>query len=225
MENKQTTWMNRAALYELLSLGFLVPTKQTAEVLSSGEFAAAVSEVLEALDISPELREAVECNVVLYKDRNVEEIYHEVLRDSTRLFVGEREPLITPYAGVHAAHERGQQGLLFVGKESMEIERFMKARGIAKDLQAGQSNDPLDHVGTVCEFLKYLCLVNAQAVVPVEGAIVAEEDFEIFWQDLWGEYPAWCAEETLHQANSNFYRALAIMLKAACEDATSGMSA
>lgn len=202
-----------------------MPRYEIAEALSSGEFAEASAEVLEDLGASRDLCETVASYLTSYKDRNVEEIYHEVLRDSTRLFVGEREPLITPYAGVHAAHERGQQGLLFVGKESMEIERFMKARGIAKDLQAGQSNDPLDHVGTVCEFLKYLCLVNAQAVVPVEGAIVAEEDFEIFWQDLWGEYPAWCAEETLHQANSNFYRALAIMLKAACEDATSGMSA
>lgn len=211
--------MNRATLYELLSLGFLMPRRETAEALSSGEFAEASGEVLMALDISKDT-----CNQIIglfasYKGRDPEEIYHEILRDFTRLFVGEREPLVTPYAGVRASQEKGHQALLFVGKESMAIERFMKTRGVTKDLQAGQSNDPLDHVGTVCEFLKYLCLVNAQAVVPVEGAEVADEDFEAFWRDLWGNYPKWCVESVLTQANSHFYRAMAVLLEAACEDA------
>lgn len=218
MGNELTTWMHRATLYELLSLGFLLPSQQLAEALTSGEFAEAADEVLKSLNTSESLRESATSLLDSYRGRDTDEVYHEILRDSTRLFVGEREPLITPYAGVQAAKERGQQGLLFVGKESMAIERFMKARGVAKDLQAGQSNDPLDHIGTVCEFLKYLCLVNAQAVVPVEGATIAADDFEMFWRDLWGTYPMWCAETLSEQANSDFYRGMAAMLKAACED-------
>lgn len=218
MGNEQITWMQRATFYELLSLGFLMPSRQLAEALTSGEFAEAAEEVLKSLEVSKELGEQAASLLDSYHGRDTDEVYHEVLRDSTRLFVGEREPLITPYAGVHAAQERGQQGLLFVGKESMAIERFMKVHGVTKDLQAGQANDPLDHVGTVCEFLKYLCLVNAQAVVPVEGATIAEEDFEIFYRDLWGDYPMWCAGELLDKAKSDFYRGMANMLKATYED-------
>lgn len=219
MNGNEQTWLNRAALYELLALGFLRPEPTTAEALASGELAEAADEVLAALGAAADVRAAVAGELAPCNGADADDIYHEILRDYTRLFVGEREPAVTPYAGVRAAQERGQAGLLFVGRESMAIERFMRTRGAKKDLSAGQSNDPVDHVGTVCEFLKYLCLVNARAVKPAAGAQVAEADFALFWRDLWGFYPSWCADEVERLASTGFYRAMALLLRAACEDA------
>lgn len=219
MNANEQTWLNRAALYELLALGFLRPEPATAEALASGELAEAAGEVLAALGAAADVRTSVAEELSAYAGADSDSVYHDILRDYTRLLVGEREPAVTPYAGVRVAQERGQAGLLFVGRESMAIERFMRGRGVAKDLSAGQSNDPVDHVGTVCEFLKYLCLVNARAVEPAAGTQVDEADFALFWRDLWGSYPSWCAGEVGRLAATGFYRAMALLLRAACEDA------
>lgn len=220
MNGNEQTWLNRAALYELLALGFIRPEAATAEALATGELAEAADEVLAALGAAADVRATVAEELSAYAGTDAEAAHHDILRDYTRLLVGEREPAVTPYAGVRAAQQRGQTGLLFVGRESMAIERFMRARGVAKDLSAGQSNDPVDHVGTVCEFLKYLCLVNAHAVETAPGAHIDEADFALFWRDLWGAYPSWCAGEVEHLASTGFYRAMALLLKAACEDAS-----
>lgn len=220
MNVTEETWMARATLYELLALGFLRPEAATAEALVTGELTEAADEVLAALGAAADVRATVAGELSTYAGTDAEAAHHEILRDYTRLLVGEREPAVTPYAGVRAAQKRGQTGLLFVGRESMAVERFMRARGVAKDLSAGQSNDPVDHVGTVCEFLKYLCLVNARAVEPAAGAQIEEVDFALFWRDLWGAYPSWCADEVEHLATTGFYRAMALLLKAACKDAS-----
>lgn len=137
-------WMARAALFELLSLGLLKPGRPIAEALASGEFAAACAETLGALGLG-DAAAAAGVDLADYEGDNAEKIYHEVLREYTRLFVGTREPLITPFAGVRASQAQGQRGLLFVGKESMAVERFMRRCGVAKNLAAGQSNDPAPH--------------------------------------------------------------------------------
>lgn len=84
-----------------------------------------------------------------------------------------------------------------VNPESMAIERFMRRCGVTKNLSAGQSNDPLDHIGTVCEFLEYLCLVAAKAIQPNEGTILYANDFAEFLDEFFSEYATWCASEIL----------------------------
>lgn len=207
-------WMARAALFELLSLGLLKPGRPIAEALASGEFAAACAETLGALGLG-DAAAAAGVDLADYEGDNAEKIYHEVLREYTRLFVGTREPLITPFAGVRASQAQGQRGLLFVGKESMAVERFMRRCGVAKNLAAGQSNDPVDHIGTMCEFAKFLCLVNARAVVPAEGARVEPGDFDAFMDDHFVSYAVWCAGQLRELSSVPFYRAMAAVLDAA----------
>lgn len=207
-------WMARATLFELLSLGLLRPGRSTAEVLVSGEFATACVETVGALRRA-DAATAIGSLLVVYEGKKAEEVYHEILREYTRLFVGEREPLVTPFAGVRAAQARGQRGLLFVGPESMAIERLMRRCGVAKNLAAGQSNDPVDHIGTMCEFAKFLCLVNARAVAPAEGTVVEPDDFGTFVADHFAPYAAWCAERLRKLSDVLFYRAMADMLDAA----------
>lgn len=212
MEN----WMHRAAAFELLSLAFLPPSREVAEALVAGEFADACSEALGGLGIDAPSRSETLGPLSEYERRDADAVYHELRCEHMHLFVGEREAAVTPYVGVWAAQQRGQQGLLFVGKESVAIEHFMRDHGAVKNLAAGQSNDPMDHVGTICEFLKYLCLVNAKAVQAPEGIVVAENDYDEFVQCHFIDYVIWCSSRVHELARIPFYESMALMLAAVC---------
>lgn len=211
-------WMRRAAAFELLSLALLPPVRKVADALVSGEFEDACAEVFDGgWSSGPGLSLSTE-PLGGYAGREADAVFHEIRCEHAMLFaVCGRAPRITPYVGVWFAERQGQTGLLFVGKESMDIERFMRRCGVAKDLAAGQSNDPVDHIGTVCEFMQYLCLVNARAVVPGEGAEVHEDDFEVFHREHFHGYALWCASEIRTCSSSTFYAFVADALElAAC---------
>ncbi|WP_180326657.1 TorD/DmsD family molecular chaperone [Raoultibacter phocaeensis] len=205
-------WMYGATAFELLSLAFLLPTKDTAEALVAGEFADACEEVLVALECESAARDEITSFLSGYGGKDAEEVFHVLRTEYTYLFVGEREPRVTPFIGVWAAHERGQKGLLFVNKESVEIEHFMRDRGVTKNLAAGQVNDPVDHIGTVFEFVKYLCLVNAKAIQAPENVAIEEGDYETFVCEYVSFYARWFADQVFEQARCPFYKAMALFL-------------
>ena len=213
--------MVEATAFELLSLAFLLTTQDVAKALVSGEFANACDEVLEALEGDSSAKSDIASLLSIYRGEEADEVFHALRKEYTFLFVGEREPRITPFAGVWAAQERGQKGLLFVGKESVEIEHFMRDRGVAKNLAVGQVNDPVDHVGTVCEFLKYLCLANAKAIQAPEGFAIQDGDYEVFARTYFGPYARWFSDQVADQARCPFYKAMAFFLKRVCESSGS----
>lgn len=211
-------WMCRATAFEILSLMFLPPDRGTAKALVGGEFSTSCCEVVDmlTLDGAEDISHIISTLLEAYEGLDEEEVYHALRQEHTHLFVGEREPLVTPYVGVWAAEQRGQNGLLFVGKESQEVERFMSRCGVVKNLAAGQANDPVDHVGTICEFLKYLCLVNAKAIQVPEHAIVENDDFENFLQKHFSLYSLWCSDKVASLARCPFYVASAHILRSVC---------
>ena len=202
-------WMHLATAWELMSLAFLPLRREVSEALAAGEFEGACGECLEALGIDGA---AVIELLSGYADADADAAYHELRRGQTSLFVGVHRPLVTPYLGVRDIEKRGGKGVLAIGKESMAIERFMRERGVAKNLALGQSNDPVDHIGTVCEFLKLLCLVNARAVAAPTGFEIAEGDYELFLREHFVEYAAWCSTELQEKSCTPFYQAMGIML-------------
>ena len=202
-------WMHLATAWELMSLGFLPLSREVSEALAAGEFAGACGECFEALGIDGVAAIRLLSN---YAGADADSAYHELRREQTRLFVGVHRPLVTPYLGVRDIEKRGGKGVLAIGKESVAIERFMRRRGVAKNLALGQSNDPVDHVGTVCEFLKLLCLVNARAVAAPAGFEIAEGDYELFLCEHLVEYAAWCSAELQEKSCMPFYQAMGIML-------------
>jgi len=215
-------WMLRATAFELLALMYLTPTKESAEALATGDFSDACDEVLQAMGCDQSERGRVTDPLASYAGQDADKVFHELRHEHTHLFVGERFPLITPYAGVWAAEQKGQKGLLFVGRESMDIERFMRRCGVAKNLEAGQANDPVDHVGTMCEFLKYLCLLNAQAVQAPSGAQVEDGDFETFLKDYFQSYARWLSQRSLELARIPFFQASAQFLDLVLMNLTEG---
>ncbi len=205
-------WMCGATAFELLSLAFLLPTKNTAEALVAGEFADACEEVLKAFGCDSPAVGDIASFLGDYDGKDAEEVFHALRTEYTYLFVGEREPRVTPFVGVWAAQERGQKGLLFVSKETVEIEHFMRDRGVAKNLEAGQVNDPVDHIGTVFEFMKYLCLANAKAIQAPQGVVIEEGDYETFVCEHVSPYARWFSDQVFEQARCPFYKAMALFL-------------
>lgn len=206
------TWLNRATLYEVLSLAFLPTTPVVAGALVAGEFAEACAEVALANGLSDGVRSSMGAALGSYRGASSEAVFHALRQEYTRLFVGTREPLITPYAGVRAANARGRRGLLFVGTESMAIERTMRACGIAH--AQGAPNEPLDHMGSLCEFMSYLCLACAGSVALPESAGDPVEVYRAFYEEHFAPFARWFAPEVASLSGCTFYQAMASMLEA-----------
>lgn len=200
-EDKQV-WMNRASLFELLALSFLRVGEDLSCALVSGEYAEALEELLAANDL-----EVVE--LCEYVGRGAEDVLHEVRREYTRLFVGTRDPLVSPYAGVWYAKEHGAPPMLFVGKESMAIERFMKSCGVGR---AGEANEPLDHIGSMLEFLEFLCLIKAEAVRAPEGFEVPDLAYDDFRREHFDGFAKKFAGAVFEKTQAGVYKAASCAL-------------
>ncbi len=208
--------MALASAWELLSVAFLPPAKSAVEALCSGEFADELARQCDALGLDePEACEVVE-TIGAYAGCEPEALYHEILQEHTRLFVGEHGPAITPFVGVRESERKGSVGVLFLGRTSVEMERFMKSRGIGKDVAGGQANDPLDHIGSVCEFMEYLCLANARAIKVPEGFSVRPDDCGCFARSFVRDYARWLSDELAAQSRCAFLRAMGRYLVMVC---------
>ncbi|MEC4183908.1 molecular chaperone TorD family protein [Adlercreutzia sp. R21] len=219
MESKMTAemWMHRASAFELLSLAFLLPSRPLAEAVAAGEYAEAADEVFGLTAPNDARVTEAAAHLAAAAGGDGEATLHALRREHTRLLVGEKEPLLTPYAGIWRAQQQGQQGLLFVSETSLAIERFMARCGVAKDLAAGQTNDPVDHIGTMAEFLQFLCLVQAEAVQAPEGAVIGADDFDAFFAEYFAPYACWLASELAAQTRSEFFKGAALLLAVAAE--------
>lgn len=171
-------WMNKAALYELLSVSFRFPTEETANVIVSGEFAEALQEIGRLDEVDGALLEECASDLAGYVGQNSDDVFHRLRKEHTRLFVGQGSYLVSPYAGIWDAEQNGRPALLMVNPESMAIERFMRRCGVG---QPEGTNEPLDHIASLLEFLYYLCLVKAGAVQPPAHASIQEHDYELFF--------------------------------------------
>lgn len=205
-------WMVRSTAFELLAIAFLFPQREGVNALVSGEFSEACAEAFGSLNFDEIDLRAAASELATYRGSNADEVFHELRREYTRLYVGEREPLIMPFAGVVKARKRGQKGLLFVGAESMAIERFMRRCGVEKAAAKARENDPVDHIGTMCEFLQYLSLINAGAVKAPPGAIVKVSDYDTFFKNHFRDYAHWLGDQTGVLTRGLFYRAMARLL-------------
>jgi len=89
----------------------------------------------------------------------------------------------------------------------------MKRCGMVKNLQDGKANDPMDHVGTMCEFLEYLCLLKAEAIVGPVGIEVGENDLGEFFETHFEPYAVWCASRVKEGARTALYRSMSDLLE------------
>jgi TorA maturation chaperone TorD len=205
------TWMNKAAFFELLARAFIYPTDEVVGALISGDFAAAAQEILEVNGLETDkTNEAIE-KLASFGDQEQVTVFHDLRREYTRLFVGAPKPSVSPYAGVWYAERMGIQPLLFVGKESMAIERFMRRCGIG---QPKGTNNPLDHISSMLEFTQYLCMERAGVVASAQGSSIPENAYEEFYREHLLPFSGPFSEAVIEQSRSSFFRSTACLLAA-----------
>jgi TorA maturation chaperone TorD len=205
------TWLNKAALYEILALAFLLTQRELAEALASGGYAEALGEIATANGLNVAATTQAFEELVSYQDHDADELFHKLRCEHTYLYVGAPEPAVSPYAGVWFAKEQGVEPLLFVNKESMAVERFYRACGVG---QPEGTNEPLDHIGSELEFLQYLSLLRAEAAIPPEGVIVPKDAYEDFYREHFIGFAHKLAAATMASSRIPFYRAVARVLAA-----------
>jgi TorA maturation chaperone TorD len=213
-KNTQQPWINKAALFEVAALAFLPTQQELAEALASGEYAEALAEIAEANGLvgaeGRPLMEDLE-GLAAYEGAEVDALFHELRIEHTHLFVGAPKPFVSPFAGVWFAEEQGVEPLLFVNKESMAVERFLRSCGIG---QPEGTNEPLDHIGSELEFLQYLCLLRAEAVVPAEGVEIPEDTYERFYHEHFISFAHKFAAATIRESRMPFFAVMARVIAA-----------
>ncbi|MCB7036822.1 TorD/DmsD family molecular chaperone [Eggerthella sinensis] len=207
----EKTWESKAALYELLAKTFLFTQREIVGALTSGEYQEALAEVTEINDLPKDWGECGANELNRYRGKDEDEAFHRMRKEYTRLYIGSRDPLIIPFAGTWEASQAGWKPLLFVGKKSMEIERFMRTCGIVR---TGESNDPLDHIGSMLEFIMHLCMLNAGLVDRPAGVDIPDRAYEDFYEDHFIGFARAFAEETIEKSSEAFFTVGAQVLRA-----------
>lgn len=225
-ENNATNdWLMRAAFYELLAKSFLYPAKSLAEAVVSGDYADAAKEICLELEpkAAPEgegMPEGVfekESNSLsdlldglgIYRGRDPEELLHELRIEHTRLFIGTRRPVVSPYGGVWEARKNGAEPLLFLSNEALAVEQIMRAVGIGSPQGI---KEPLDHIGSELEFLQYLCLVLAGVEPAHEKAEISEVGYREFVSKHVRNWNRDFANAVIANSESPFFQAAARLL-------------
>ena len=202
------TCLAAAQLFELLSMGLRLPDKQLAETLANGEYADALQETLSSLGI---VDDGFSDSLRIYVGQDAEALFHRTRAEYTRLFVGAPHALVSPYAGVYYAEKVGVTPVLYVNKESMEVERFMAACGVVRP---EGTNEPLDHIASELEFLEYLVLDAIGAMHDEERQPVPGGSLEKFYTNKFVPFAQQLAPQIAETSEEALYVTLARVLQA-----------
>lgn len=201
-------WQARASACELLALSMRYPDAALADIVASGQWADAASEIWGTLDL--ELPDGWATGV---EQASLQELRVE----ATRLFVGTPAPVCSPYEGFWRAGDDGVQPLMFVNPHSMEVQRFCKACGLGRSKGA---NEPLDHLATEFELLQYLASVEGGMAASCPGRMVSESlpggsaqaAYDAFLSDHVRAFAPRMAALMKVESRSAFYRATACLI-------------
>lgn len=193
----QENWIGKAELFEALSLAYRYYDKDMAEAVSSGAYADALCGAIEVAGLGDELASEVRELLAAYRGADVEQLFHALRKENTRLFVGAPHAAVSPYAGVWYAEDVGVQPVLFVNKESMAVERFMESCGAGRP---EKTNEPLDHIAAELEFLEYLCLDRA-GVINKDADVVPDGSYESFYEERFISFAKRFAQAVAHASD------------------------
>lgn len=197
----------RASLFELASMGLRIPDATLLGALGSGEYADAIEEYGTACGCDGNAIAEIKALLEPYAGMmNEEALLRDLRVEYTSLLVGAPEPLVSPYAGFWHAKRTGVEPLFFVNPRSADIRRFMSSCGVT---HAEGDNTPLDHIGIICEFESYLCLVAAGDVDAPEGASIERGAIEAFERAYVSDWIGEFAESLGTMTEAPFYKAMA----------------
>ena len=70
------TWLEKAALYEILTMGLALPTQELAESITSGEYAEALTEIIELNGASKQASDKIIAELSPYGGKESEKLFH-----------------------------------------------------------------------------------------------------------------------------------------------------
>ena len=211
----QTDWINKAELFELLSLAYRYYEKETVQAVVSGAYAEALCDTVGKAGIGDDLAPELRALLSAYDGADVEEAFHALRVENTRMFVGAPHAVVSPYAGVWYAQDVDVEPLLFVNKESMAVERFMESCGAGRP---ENTNEPLDHIGTELEFMEYLSLDRAGAINK-EADVVPEDSYEEFYEKRFIGFAKRFAEAVAQKSDEPLLLAASAVIRALPDEA------
>lgn len=215
--NETQTWQTKATMWELLAVSLRYPDDTLLQAVASGEWESAAVEVAGALGLTlPEGfgEQARQAREVAAADGGI-----DVLRgEATRMFISPYKPACSGYETMWRAADDGVNPLLFVNKHAMAVERFYRSCGLKG---AEGTNDPLDHIGSECEFMAFLATLAAGAKRP-EG-VPADEDlpggspaaaYAAFKDEHIDKWVPRFSAKMLEASRTPFFRATSMLLTA-----------
>lgn len=210
--------MVRARACTLFSRSLAYPDGMLTAAVQSGEWDQLMEQALDALgrDVPGASQAGGACRPFAGDDSESVRRMHELRAESTRLFLGLPEPVISPYEGTWLMRQ-GARALLYVNPHTMKVERFMRACGVAA---SKDNHEPVDHIATEFAFLGHLASLSAHADDGI-GLVVdrakmpgggPEMAYELFWSDHVCAWVPRFAAALREQARDPFYERLGIYL-------------
>ena len=197
-----------ANLLLLISIGLCPPSRELAQGLSDGSYFYDFADCLRVL-----AQEDISYAARAYMGRDAEEVYHEINREYTRLFLSPKRELVPLYESL-IVHP-GEKVSMFISATAMHCEQVYRKTGFAFE---EKNKFPGDHAGIELRFFACLLARRAEALdaghtEEIAATEAALADFAAQHLSRWVE--KFAAQVTLY-TQSPFYALLAdTLLKAA----------
>lgn len=221
VEGIDALWRKRACIAGFLAFSLRYPTSELVEAAASGAWLQAAREISEALSGEKGVRRldgaiSGEVEFAALGRRGFSPKERELKAEATRLFVGAPKPCVQPYEGMFRIASRGGSPMMFVNRHCRDVEEFFARCGLAG---AQGFREPLDHIATELELLRYLgCLAcgDVRPLGTVEASDFpgggASEAYRLFFQEHMALWVGDFACELAAQTRTDLYRAAAVLL-------------
>lgn len=196
---------NLGTMFKLLSIAFEPPTVSWSEAIVSGALRDEIKAAWEALGLSQQAIDVFYKDLETYVERDDETVLHELRREFTRLFLGDK-PLVTNSEGLWRLRSEGRDGVLIVNSYSLEVAEFMRQCGVVK---AEGYNDCIDYIETECDFAAFLAGGPEYLIELGKDPIALLELFMDEHMTLW--IPGFCAD-VLRASGVVYYKALCALM-------------
>ncbi len=198
-------------MFSLLSVGFAAPTIERARIMSDGTFVREVCETWAALGLPAAESDAFAQAMEAYRERDAQEVLHEVRCEYTRLFMVDR--LVENTEGAWRKRAAGHENVFYMINDiSTAVQDFMRTCGVVRPAGSNDSVDLIDNEWYFCSIL-----ADDPAYLAESGLSAEEKLVEFTAEHLRAWVPGF-SEQVIEQTRIPYYRALAALQRALVDE-------
>lgn len=192
-------------MFKLFSVAFTPHTAQSVKVVTSGMLAEDVATTWKALGLPQDALDAFVDALASYKDRDEEEVLHELRQDWSHMYLGD-PPRIANSEGMWRFRNEGRETVRMINRHSRAVADFMRECGVKRQ---EKYNDCIDYLENECDFCAFL------ANGPEYLAEMGKDNIELlstFVDDHVLQWAPGLCEEIQGEARSGYYQAVAKLM-------------